>query len=229
MTNVHGTERVLKGAERCRTKVLIASTSEVYGKSDKAKFHEGDDLLIGPSTNCRWAYACSKLLDEFFGMAYYRAEKMPILVVRLFNTVGPRQTGRYGMVLPRFVSKALDGEPLLVYGTGKQTRCFCHVSDTVRALRALAGCDEAVGKVFNVGSTEEISMNDLAATVIRRLKSKSVIEHISYEKAYESGFEDMMRRLPDTTAIKNAIGWKPDYNLNQIIDSVADYFRHKKK
>jgi UDP-glucose 4-epimerase len=229
MTNVHGTERVLKGAERCRTKVLIASTSEVYGKSDKAKFHEGDDLLIGPSTNCRWAYACSKLLDEFFGMAYYRAEKMPILVVRLFNTVGPRQTGRYGMVLPRFVSKALAGEPLLVYGSGTQTRCFCHVSDTVRALRALVGCDEAVGKVFNVGSTEEISMNDLAATVIRRLKSKSAIEHISYEKAYESGFEDMMRRLPDTTAIRNAIGWKPDYNLNQIIDSVADYFRHKKK
>jgi UDP-glucose 4-epimerase len=228
MTNVHGTERVLKGAERCRTKVLIASTSEVYGKSDKAKFNEGDDLLIGPSSNCRWAYACSKLLDEFFGMAYFRAEKMPILIVRLFNTVGPRQTGRYGMVLPRFVSKALIGEPLQVYGSGNQTRCFCHVFDTVRALRGLASCDKAIGKVFNVGSTEEISMNDLAATVIRRLKSKSVIQHISYEKAYESGFEDMMRRLPDISSIDKAIKWKPRHSLNQIIDAVADYYRAKK-
>ncbi len=228
VTNVHGTERVLRGAERSHTKVLIASTSEVYGKSEKARFNEGDDLLIGPSTNSRWSYACSKLLDEFFGMAYHRAEKMPIVIVRLFNTVGPRQTGRYGMVLPRFVSKALKNETIQVYGDGEQSRCFCHVFDTVRGLRGLSASSKAVGKVFNIGNTEEISMNDLASRVVSRLKSKSKIVHIPYEKAYESGFEDMRRRLPDTASINKTIGWQPKYNLNQIIDSVAEYFRKKK-
>ncbi|HBC85559.1 MAG TPA: nucleoside-diphosphate sugar epimerase [Lentisphaeria bacterium] len=228
VTNVHGTERVLRGAERSHTKVLIASTSEVYGKSEKEKFNEDDDLLIGPSTNCRWSYACSKLLDEFFGMAYFRAKKMPIIIVRLFNTVGPRQTGRYGMVLPRFVSKALKNESLQVYGDGEQSRCFCHVNDTVRGICGLAGSSKAVGKVFNIGNTEEISINALAERVVKRLKSKSRIVHIPYEKAYESGFEDMMRRLPDISKIDRTTGWKPAYNLNQIIDSVAEYFRKKK-
>ncbi len=228
VTNVHGTERVLRGAERSKTKVLIASTSEVYGKSEKVKFNEDDDLLIGPSTNCRWSYACSKLLDEFFGMAYYRAEKMPVIIVRFFNTVGPRQTGRYGMVLPRFVSKALKNEPLQVYGDGEQSRCFCHVYDVIRALRLLADCDQAVGKIFNIGNTEEVSMNSLAAMVIKRVKSKSKVKHIPYEKAYESGFEDMRRRLPDISKINKTTGWKPEHNLSQIIDSVADYFRKKK-
>ncbi|HCE46560.1 MAG TPA: nucleoside-diphosphate sugar epimerase [Lentisphaeria bacterium] len=228
VTNVHGTERVLRGAERSKTKVLIASTSEVYGKSEKVKFNEDDDLLIGPSTNCRWSYACSKLLDEFFGMAYYRAEKMPVVIVRFFNTVGPRQTGRYGMVLPRFVSKALKNEALQVYGDGEQSRCFCHVYDAVRALRLIADCDGAVGKIFNIGNTEEVSMNALAAMVIKRLKSKAKVKHIAYEKAYESGFEDMRRRLPDISKINKATGWKPEHNLSQIIDSVAAYFKKKK-
>ncbi|MFZ2653544.1 MAG: GDP-mannose 4,6-dehydratase [Victivallales bacterium] len=227
VTNVHGTERVLRGAERSKTKVLIASTSEVYGKSEKVKFNENDDLLIGPSTNCRWSYACSKLLDEFFGMAYYRAEKMPVVIVRFFNTVGPRQTGRYGMVLPRFVSKALKNEELQVYGDGEQSRCFCHVYDVIRALRLLTDCDQAVGKIFNIGNTEEVSMNALAAMVIKRVKSKSKVKHIPYEKAYESGFEDMRRRLPDISKINKATGWKPEHNLNQIIDSVAAYFRKR--
>ncbi len=228
VTNVHGTERVLRGAERSKTKVLIASTSEVYGKSEKAKFNEDDDLLIGPSTNCRWSYACSKLLDEFFGMAYYRAEKMPVVIFRFFNTVGPRQTGRYGMVLPRFVGKALKNETIQVYGDGEQSRCFCHVYDAVRAVRGLAASEKAVGKVFNIGNTEEVSMNELAARVVKRLKSKSRIQHIPYEKAYESGFEDMRRRLPDISKINKAIGWNPEHNLDQIIDSVADYFRKMK-
>ena len=168
------------------------------------------------------------LLDEFFGMAYYRAEKMPVVIFRFFNTVGPRQTGRYGMVLPRFVSKALKNETIQVYGDGEQSRCFCHVYDAVRAVRGLAGSGKAVGKVFNIGNTEEVSMNELAARVVRRLKSKSKIQHIPYEKAYESGFEDMRRRLPDISKINKAIGWKPEHNLDQIIDSVAGYFRKKK-
>ncbi len=226
VTNVHGTERVLKGAVRNNTKTLIASTSEVYGKSEKNAFSEGDDLLIGPSTHSRWSYACSKLLDEFYAMAHFRATKLPVLISRFFNTVGPRQTGRYGMVLPRFVSKALKNEILQVYGDGEQSRCFCHVYDTVRALRALATCNDAVGKVFNIGTTRQCSINELAKMVIARVGSSSKIEHISYEKAYEAGFEDMRRRLPDTSVIKSLIGWEPENSLEKIIDDVATFYKN---
>lgn len=224
-TNVHGTEKVLKGAVRQNTKLLVASTSEVYGKSEKESFAETDDLLIGPSTHCRWSYACSKLLDEFFAMAYYRASQLPIIVARFFNTVGPRQTGRYGMVLPRFVSKALNSENLQVYGDGEQSRCFCHVLDTVRALRLLADNEAAVGEVFNIGTRRQTSINALAELVIERAKSSSKIEHIPYEKAYEAGFEDMRRRLPDTSKITDLTGWEPERSLENIIDDVADFYR----
>ena len=226
ITNVHGTEKVLNGAVRNNTKVLVASTSEVYGKSEKEAFSEEDDLLIGPSTRSRWSYACSKLLDEFFTMAHYRATKLPVLVSRFFNTVGPRQTGRYGMVLPRFVSKALKNEPLQVYGDGEQSRCFCHVYDTVNALKSLATCDDAVGKVFNIGTTRKCTITELAEMVIARTGSSSDIEYISYEKAYEPGFEDMRRRLPDTSVIKGLINWEPENSLEQIIDDVADFYRN---
>jgi UDP-glucose 4-epimerase len=225
VTNVHGTEKVLNGAVRNNTKTLIASTSEVYGKSEHEAFAETDDLLIGPSTHSRWSYACSKLLDEFYAMAHYRATKLPIMISRFFNTVGPRQTGRYGMVLPRFVSKALKNETLQVYGDGEQSRCFCHVYDTVRALRAVAECDDAVGKVFNIGTTRQCTINQLAEMVISQTGSSSKIEHISYEKAYEAGFEDMRRRLPDTTVIKNLIGWESENSLEKIIDDVADFHK----
>jgi UDP-glucose 4-epimerase len=225
VTNVHGTEKVLKGAVRNNTRVLVASTSEVYGKSEKEAFSESDDLLIGPSTRSRWSYACSKLLDEFYAMAHYRASKLPVLVSRFFNTVGPRQTGRYGMVLPRFVSKALANEPLQVYGDGQQSRCFCHVYDTVRALHSLATCDDAIGKVFNIGTTRQCTITELAEMVIERTNSASDIEYISYEKAYEPGFEDMRRRLPDTTVIKGLIDWEPENSLEKIIDDVTDFYR----
>jgi len=223
--NVHGTEAVLKGAERKGTKVLLASTSEVYGKSEKKEFSETDDLLIGPPMRSRWSYASSKLLDEFLGMAYYKAQKLPVIIVRLFNTVGPRQTGRYGMVLPRFVSKALAGEPIEVYGDGEQTRCFCHVADTVRALKLLPGADSAVGRVFNIGSTEQVSINGLARRVIERLGSKSQMKHIPYEQAYEPGFEDMLHRFPNIAQMKKMTGWSPVHTLDQIIDTTADFYR----
>lgn len=225
VTNVHGTEKVLKGAVRNNTKILVASTSEVYGKSEHEAFSETDDLLIGPSTHSRWSYACSKLLDEFYAMAHYRSSKLPVMISRFFNTVGPRQTGRYGMVLPRFVSKALNNETIQVYGDGEQSRCFCHVYDTVKALRGVADCDRAVGKVFNIGTTRQCTINELAQMVVSRLDSSSKIEHISYEEAYEPGFEDMRRRLPDTTVINNLIGWEPENSLEKIIDDVADFYR----
>jgi len=228
VTNVHGTERVLHGAVRKNTKVIIASTSEVYGKSEKESFSETDDLLIGPPTHSRWSYACSKLLDEFYAMAHFRATTLPVIIARFFNTVGPRQTGRYGMVLPRFVSRALAEESLSVYGDGEQSRCFCHVADTVRALLGLTASNEALGRVFNIGSTRRISINALAELVIARLESGSAIEHIPYEEAYEKGFEDMRRRLPDTSSIKEVIDWEPQYSLEEIIDDVAAFFRQQK-
>ncbi len=225
VTNVHGSERVLTfaadGAKRC----ILASTSEVYGKSTKPFFKETDDLCIGPSTNSRWSYACSKLLDEFFLMALYRDRKLPGTVVRFFNTVGPRQTGRYGMVLPRFAAAALENRPLPVYGTGEQTRCFCHVSDVVRALRLLIPMEQSYGKVFNIGSSRRISIRQLAEMVIERAKSKSGIEIIPYEKAYEPGFEDMLNRAPDCSAIRSLCGWEPEISLEQIIDDVTAYRR----
>ena len=224
-TNVHGTECILKSAAVYKKRILVASTSEVYGKSPKEIFTETDDLLIGPSVNSRWSYACSKLLDEFLVMAYVRDRQLPGMVVRLFNTVGPRQTGRYGMVLPRFVSKALSNEPLCVYGSGDQSRCFCHVADTVRALKSLISCEKAIGGVFNIGNTGNITIRGLAKLVIARLGSASVIESIPYEKAYEKGFEDMLHRKPDINAVGKLIGWKPEKSLEQIIDDVAAFIK----
>ncbi len=225
--NVHGTERILTGAGRRKTRVVIASTSEVYGKSEKESFSEKDDLLIGPPSHSRWSYASSKLLDEFLAMAYFRSLKLPVTVVRLFNTVGPRQIGRYGMVLPRFVTKALKNEPIEVYGDGEQSRCFCHVLDTVRALKGLSEESRTRGRVFNIGSTEQISINGLAERVIARTGSSSTIRHIPYEEAYEPGFEDMRHRLPNICEIRNMIDWEPNYTLDQIIDSTALHMRTK--
>ncbi|MBN1864629.1 MAG: GDP-mannose 4,6-dehydratase [Victivallales bacterium] len=224
-TNVHGTEKVLKGAVRKNTKLLIASTSEVYGKSEKDSFSERDDLLIGPSTHCRWSYACSKLLDEFLAMAYFRSSRLPVVVARFFNTVGPRQTGRYGMVLPRFVEKAIRNEDLQIYGDGEQSRCFCHVDDTVRALRLLEKSDTAIGEVFNIGTRRQTTINNLAAMVIEHVGSTSATKHVPYEKAYEAGFEDMRRRLPDISKISSLTGWEPSISLEGIIDSVAGFHR----
>lgn len=227
VTNVHGTERILKAAASTGKRILITSTSEVYGKSQEPRFSETDDLLIGPPANSRWSYACSKLLDEFFAMAYYRAGRLPVMLVRLFNTVGPRQTGRYGMVLPRFVSRALAGESLLVYGDGAQTRCFCHVFDTIRALRGLSENNQAIGQVLNIGSDRQISILELAELVIERLGSSSGIEFVPYDQAYESGFEDMRHRRPDTSAVNSMIGWKAEIDLERIIDDVAEHQRSR--
>lgn len=222
-TNVHGTEKILRGADRHGKKVFMASTSEVYGRSPKETFSETDDLLIGPSNNARWSYACSKLLDEFLAMAYHRDADLPVVIVRFFNTVGPRQTGRYGMVIPRFVAKALAGEPIQVYGDGSQTRCFCHVADTVRALMGLKDCPEAVGKIINIGGVTPISIGELAEKVRTQLGSESPIEAIPYFKAYEEGFEDMRHRVPDTSVVSSLIGWKANLNLDEIINDVAHY------
>jgi UDP-glucose 4-epimerase len=225
-TNVHGTERVLSAAiDAGGVKTLVASTSEVYGKSEKESFSETDDLLIGPSTRSRWSYACSKLLDEFYAMACMKSSNLPIIVSRFFNTVGPRQTGRYGMVLPRFAAKALANEPLLVYGDGDQSRCFCHVLDTVDALLKLAVDDDAIGRVFNIGTTRETTINQLAELVIERTGSSSAIRKIPYDEAYEAGFEDMRRRVPNTNAITELTGWKPRRSLENIVDDVANSIR----
>ena len=220
-TNVHGTENVLKLTAKYNRRVIVASTSEVYGKSTREYFSERDDLLIGPPTHSRWAYACSKLLDEFYLMAFHRGNALPGTVVRFFNTVGPRQTGRYGMVVPRFVGRALRNEPLQVYGDGEQSRCFCHVADVVRALLLLLPREDIWGGVFNIGSQRSVTIRQLAELVIERTKSSSIIEQIPYEKAYEKGFEDMRRRMPDTERIHSLTGWQPAYSLEQIIDDVS--------
>ena len=225
VTNVHGSERVLMFAADGGKRCILASTSEVYGKSTKPSFRETDDLCIGPSTNSRWSYACSKLLDEFFLMALYRDRKLPGTVVRFFNTVGPRQTGRYGMVLPRFVAAALENRALPVYGSGEQTRCFCHVHDVIRALRMLIGQEKSYGHVYNIGTSRRISIRSLADLVIERAHSRSSIEVIPYEKAYEPGFEDMLNRAPDCSAILDLCGWKPEIELEQIIDDVIAFRR----
>lgn len=226
-TNVFGTERVLSLASQYGKRILIASTSEVYGKSDKIPFHETDDLLIGSPKHSRWSYACSKLLDEFMLMAHVRSHALPGTVVRFFNTVGPRQTGRYGMVIPRFVSAALQGQPLRVYGSGGQTRCFCHVFDTVRALRVVAQTPSTCGEILNIGNTESITIYNLAKRIISRLGSSSEIEMIPYEQAYEVGFEDMIHRSPCCEKILNLCGWQAEIPLNTILDDVAAYLRQK--
>ena len=227
-TNVSGTARILKLADKFGGKrIFIASTSEVYGKSASVPFHETDDLIIGPSTHSRWSYACSKLIDEFLLMAYHKSKDLPGTVTRFFNTVGPRQTGRYGMVIPRFVSAALQGKPLRVFGTGEQTRCFCHVADTVRALRMLADCEASFGQILNIGSTDRITIRQLAETVIDQLHSSSKIKLVSYDKAYEAGFEDMLHRAPDCAKIGRICGWKAELPLDRIISDVAAQMRTK--
>jgi nucleoside-diphosphate-sugar epimerase len=220
-TNVGGTEAVLNAARRYRAKTLIASTSEVYGKGVQIPFREQDDVLLGATSRSRWAYAASKMVDEFLGLAYHHQYGLPVALVRLFNTVGPRQTGSYGMVMPRFVGAALADRPIQVYGDGTQTRCFCHVEDTVRALVALSETDAAVGNVFNIGGTTEISILALAQHIVELLESRSPIEFVPYEQAYEKGFEDMARRVPDITRIRQAIGWTPERSLDDIILDVA--------
>ena len=224
-TNVHGTENVLTPAAEFGKRAIVASTSEVYGKSPRDRFAEDDDLIIGPSTHSRWSYACSKLLDEFLLMAHCRASKLPGTVVRFFNTVGPRQTGRYGMVIPRFVGAALAGKPLRVYGDGKQTRCFCHVADVVAALLLLLEREETYGEIYNIGSSESISIRDLAERVIKRTGSTSGIELVPYDVAYAAGFEDMRHRMPDTGKLAELTGWRPRRTLDEIIDDVASEMR----
>lgn len=216
-TNLRETEVLLEAASESGTPVLLASTSEVYGKSAKPVFQESDDLIIGPPTLGRWSYACSKLMDEFLAMAYFKERQLPVVIVRLFNTVGPRQTGRYGMVLPRFIESAKAHQPLRVYGDGRQSRCFCYVKDTVESLVRLAGCHQARGQVFNVGATEEIQIGELARLVIDVLRSRSPIQLVPYAEAYAPGFEDMQRRKPDVGKLQACIGFKPATRLRDII------------
>ncbi|MFA5795189.1 MAG: GDP-mannose 4,6-dehydratase [Candidatus Brocadiia bacterium] len=222
-TNISGTEAVLKLAARKNKLVLIASSSEVYGKNAKIPFCENDDMLLGATTKSRWSYACSKAIDEFLALAYWRERKLPVIIARLFNTVGPRQTGRYGMVIPRFVRQALKGQPITVYGSGKQSRCFTDVSDVVTALIKLSRTKKARGQVFNIGANQEITIDQLARKVKAKTKSASPIKHIPYDKAYQEGFEDMLRRVPGLAKIKKFIGYKPTKNMDQILDRVIDH------
>lgn len=226
-TNVNGTQLILDAASKKKKLVLLASTSEVYGKNTQVPFHEDADLVLGPTTKGRWSYAASKALDEFLALSYWKERKQPVIVVRFFNTVGPRQTGRYGMVLPNFVKRAMENAPIQVYGDGKQSRCFCDVRDTVEGLLRLLPLEQALGEVVNIGNTEEISIEDLAKTVKQRTNSSSSIEYIPYDKAYEPGFEDMMRRVPCIDKLVAFTGFRPRTNLAEIIDRVAAHYRQK--
>jgi nucleoside-diphosphate-sugar epimerase len=222
-TNVHSTEVVLSLANKKKKKVLIASTSEVYGLSNAVPFREDGNLVMGATTKGRWSYACSKAIDEFLALAYWREKKLPTIVVRLFNTVGPRQTGQYGMVIPTFVRQALAGRPITVYGDGKQSRCFCYVGDVVGALMKLMDNSKAVGEVFNIGSDQEITIHDLAKRVKQLAQSDSEIVFVPYDEAYEEGFEDMPRRVPDISKTGKLVGFKPEMKLDGILKSVIDF------
>jgi UDP-glucose 4-epimerase len=224
-TNVRGTEIVLSLASRYKKPVLIASTSEVYGKNNKVPFKEEDDSVIGYTKLYRWSYACTKKLDEFLAFAYFREKKFPIVIVRLFNTCGPRQTGEYGMVIPRFVKQAILGQPITIYGTGKQTRCFSYVGDVVEALVKLLNTPKCFGEVFNVGSNSEISIEELAKKIKLLTKSESPIHHISYQDAYGDGFEDMLRRVPDLSKIELFIGYRPKTSLDQLLEKIIAGFK----
>ncbi len=225
--NVMGTEAVLKAAARYRVPVLLASTSEVYGKGIRVPFQEDDDVVLGPTSRSRWSYAASKMVDEFLGLAYHREHGLPVVIARLFNTVGPRQTGRYGMVVPRFVGQALRGEPITVYGDGRQSRCFCDVLDTVRAIQGLIAHPGAMGRVFNVGSTEEVTIEELARRVKEVTGSGSPIVYVPYDQAYAPGFEDMRRRVPDTRRIQDLLGWRPTISLDETLIRVRDWLAHE--
>ncbi len=226
-TNVNGTQMILEAAAKKRKLVVTASTSEVYGKSTNIPFREDSDLVLGATTKGRWSYAASKALDEFLALSYWKEKKLPVIVVRFFNTVGPRQTGRYGMVLPNFVKSALDNTPISIYGDGKQSRCFCDVRDTVESLLRLIDTPRSIGEVVNIGNTEEISIEGLAQRVKQRTNSNSAIEFIPYDKAYEPGFEDMMRRVPSVDKLQSITGFRPQTSLNEIIDRVATFFRDR--
>lgn len=228
-TNIGGTETVLNAAHKFGKKILIASSSEVYGKSEAVPFHEDDDILLGSTGLSRWSYACSKAIDEFLGFAFCQQYGLPVVIARFFNTIGPRQTGRYGMVVPRFVQWALRDEPLLIYGTGKQNRCFCYVNDLVEALIGLINCEQAAGKVFNVGSDEEIAIESLADRIIDMTGSKSKKQLVPYEVAYGRAIEDMMRRVPGLERIKETIGWEPKTSLDETLQLVIDSEKQKIK
>jgi nucleoside-diphosphate-sugar epimerase len=224
-TNVHGTEVVLKHANKKKKLVLIASTSEVYGKSADVPFREDADLVLGPTVKHRWAYACSKLIDEFLALAYWKERKLPVIVVRLFNTVGPRQTGQYGMVIPNFVRQALAGHPITVFGDGTQSRSFTYVGDVVRAMVALIDEPRAVGQVFNIGNSHEITIRELAEKVKKMTASGSEIVTVPYDQAYEAGFEDMPRRVPDIGRIQTLVGYQPTVDLDETLSRVIEHFR----
>jgi UDP-glucose 4-epimerase len=226
-TNVHGTEVVLKHANKKKKLVVIASTSEVYGKSTAVPFREDADLVLGPTGKHRWAYACSKMIDEFLALAYWKERKLPVIIVRLFNTVGPRQTGQYGMVIPTLVRQALAGQPITVYGDGTQSRSFTYVGDVVRAMVALIDEPAAVGQVFNIGNGSEISINALAERIKTLTSSRSEIVRVPYEQAYEAGFEDMPRRVPDISKISALVGYAPTVELDEILTRVIEYFRQQ--
>ncbi len=226
-TNVNGTQLILEAACKKKKLVLAASTSEVYGKNTNVPFQEDADLVLGPTTKGRWSYAASKALDEFLAISYWKEKKLPVIVARLFNTVGPRQTGRYGMVFPNFVKSALDNTTISVYGNGKQSRCFCDVRDTVEGVIRLMDSERAIGEVVNVGNTEEITIEELAHRVKERTGSSSPIEYVPYDKAYEPGFEDMMRRVPSVEKLHALTGFRPHTPLSEIIDRVAAFFRQK--
>jgi UDP-glucose 4-epimerase len=224
-TNVHCTEVVLTQASKKKKPVLVASTSEVYGKSAEVPFREDGDLVLGSTDRGRWSYACSKAIDEFLALAYWKERRLPTVIARLFNTVGPRQSGRYGMVIPTFVGQALAGRPITVYGDGTQRRCFCHVADVVQALAALTRRDDLCGGVFNVGSTEEIAILELARMVRDACESESEIVLVPYDEAYEAGFEDMPQRVPDTSRIGAAIGWRPTRSLTDVLADILEHHR----
>ena len=226
-TNVHGTEVVLKHANKKKKLVLIASTSEVYGKSVEVPFREDADLVLGPTVKHRWAYACSKMIDEFLALAYWKERKLPVIIVRLFNTVGPRQTGQYGMVIPNFVRQALAGQPITVFGDGTQSRSFTYVGDVVRAMVALVDEPRAVGQVFNIGNGTEITIADLASKVKQLTESSSTIVRVPYDQAYEAGFEDMPRRVPDISKLRALVGYQPTVELDEILTRVIEYFRQQ--
>ncbi len=226
-TNVHGTEVVLKHANKKKKLVVIASTSEVYGKSAAVPFREDADLVLGPSSKHRWAYACSKLIDEFLALAYWKERKLPVIIVRLFNTVGPRQTGQYGMVIPTFVRQAIAGHPITVFGDGSQSRSFTYVGDVVRAMVALINEPRAVGQVFNIGHGDEISIGTLAERIRELTGSASEIVRVPYDQAYEAGFEDMPRRVPDISKIRALVGYEPTVGLDDILTRVIEYFRNQ--
>lgn len=226
-TNIGGTETILAIANKFGRRVLIASTSEVYGKSEAIPFREEDDIVLGSTSLSRWSYACSKAIDEFLGQAYYQQYGLDVVIARFFNTIGPRQTGRYGMVVPRFVQWALKDEPICIYGTGEQSRCFCYVQDVVDAVIGLMQCEEAVGQIFNVGSSEEVSIKQLADKVVELTASRSVQEFVPYEVAYGRPIEDMMRRVPCTERIRKTIGWKPKTDLERTLRCIiAEHREH---